>query len=102
MARQKRAYDDLKGVSARMIDEDLESLRLLMKRYKDMHYAGFSVGDLLKTVITMPQDILDAQIERFVGDSKNDNQKILKKLNVSDDAKARIAAILAEEAAKKA
>jgi hypothetical protein len=90
-----------KGVSAKMSNDDLARFKETMKRLKSKHGTGFSLSDLLQVISAMDEKLLDTEILKFKS-SMGTFDALLKKLDASDDAKARIAAILAEEAAKKA
>lgn len=96
----KTKYTDLKGVSAKLSEEDLKNFKARMADFKTKHGGGFSVSDLLQAVTYMPIEILDAEIKKFIS-TRSPGVKALGKLDISDEAKARIEAILAEEALKK-
>jgi hypothetical protein len=100
MKRVKTKYDELRGVSAKLPENDLVRFKDRMVMIKAKHGAGFSVADLLLAITSMPFEILDAAVGNYVT-SKDINLKVISKLDISDDAKARIEAILAEEAQKR-
>lgn len=100
MKRDKTKHDDLRGVSAKLPEADLFRLKDRMTMIKAKHGAGFSIADLLLTITSMPFDILDTAVGNFVA-AKNINLKVISKLNISDEAKSKIEAILAQEALKK-
>ena len=90
-------YHELRGISARLDESDLSKYKAMMKRLKSVNNAGFSLSDLMKVIITMNSETLDKEISRYMA-TQSAAASLIKKLDVSDEAKARIAAIIAEEA----
>ncbi len=89
-------YDNLKGVSARLYPEDMKKFKELMSYLKNTHGPGFSLSLLIQVVLSMDKKALDELIIKYQG-----VKSITKKLDLSDEAKAEIEAILKRESAKK-
>ena len=100
MKRAKTKHDDLRGVSAKLPEADLVKLKDIMISLKSKHGVGYSVADLLLTIMSMPFETLDSAARNYLA-TKNINTKVISKLDISDDAKSKIEAILREEAMKK-
>jgi hypothetical protein len=101
--RAKTHHDNLTGISARMQDEDIVKYKDLMKRLKANHGKGFSLSDLIQAITDMNFDQLNEVVSKHkaLKAMQDPVLNVIKKLNVSDEAKAKIEAILAEEALKK-
>ena len=97
--RAKTTFDGLQGISTRMHDGDMKCYKVMMKRLKGKYGKGFSLSDLVQMITAMDANLLDKEIERFRS-TQCVNSAFVKKLNISDDARSRIQAILAEEAKK--
>ena len=89
-------YDNLKGVSARLYPEDMKKFKELMSYLKNTQGPGFSLSLLIQVVLSMDKKALDELIIKYQG-----VKSITKKLDLSDEAKAEIEAILKRESAKK-
>ena len=91
-------YDNLKGVSARLYPEDMKKFKELMSYLKNTHGPGFSLSLslLIQVVLSMDKKALDELIIKYQG-----VKSITKKLDLSDEAKAEIEAILKRESANK-
>lgn len=94
-------YDSLKGVSAKLNAADMKKFKTMMAELKKRHGGGFSLSDLLQAVAAMPIDLLNQEVTKFLN-SRNANISLIEKMNISEEAKAKIEAILAEEANGKA
>jgi hypothetical protein len=100
MKRAKTKHDDLRGVSAKLPEADLVRLKGIMSSLKSNHGVGYSVADLLLTIMSIPFDTIDSAASSYLA-TKSINSKVISRLDISDDAKSKIEAILAEEAMKK-
>lgn len=98
--RPKSTHDGLTGISARMQDKDVKGYKSMMKRLKEKHGKGFSLSDLIQMITAMDSNLLDKEIKKFKS-MQGVSVAFVKKLDISDDAKSRIEAILREEAMKK-
>ncbi len=72
----------------------------MMKRLKEKHGKGFSLSDLIQMITAMDSNLLDKEIKKFKS-MQGVSIAFVKKLDISDDAKSKIEAILREEAMKK-
>jgi hypothetical protein len=100
LSELKVKYHELKGVSARLEDSDMDKFKVMMKNLKSKYGSGFSFSDLIQVIIQIKPELLDEEITRFRATQKSPSS-ILGRLDISDDAKSKIEAILAEEAMKK-
>ena len=98
--RPKSKFDALTGISARMPDAEVAKYKEMMTTLKSKHGAGFSLSDLVQVVIMMDRDLLNKEIAKYKA-LQSISVAFVKKLDISDDAKSKIEAILAEEAMKK-
>jgi hypothetical protein len=98
-ASKSKSYLEFSAISTRLNDAAYEKFKTTMVALKANHGKSFSVADLIEAVVFLPEDQLSAIIEKYVKAKSFslDDQMT----SISSEARARIEAILAEEAMKK-
>ena len=96
---KSKSYLEFSAISTRLNDAAYEKFKTTMVTLKANHGKSFSVADLIEAVVFLPEDQLSAIIEKYVKAKSFslDDQMT----TISSEARARIEAILAEEAMKK-
>ena len=94
-----KAYSELSAISTKLTDSTYELYKVKMARFKDIYGKSFSLSDLVSSILAMPESELDVIVDRFL---KAKSFSLDEKMTtISSEARAKIEAILAEEAMKK-
>lgn len=90
------------NISARLSQSGFDQFKKTMGHLKTKFGPAITVADLLEMVTSLPMEELESKVTSFI-EKKNTKKSIADKMaNISEEARARIEAILAEEVEGKA
>ena len=101
--KEKKAVNkEVYSTAVRMSPKLYKVFKETITYFKGKNYSKlFTINDLLEAVCTMPRPLLEKEVNRVMA-AKCSTEKLADQLaGISEDARAKIEAILAEEAAKK-
>jgi len=90
------------GISAKLTLSGTAKFRATMSHFKAKYGASFTVADFVELCGGLPINILEPEVAKYMSEKNKKGDLAERVVGVSDEIRARIEAILAEEANGKA